>query len=108
MRLAADFQPSGRLALRARWRFAVYPVVEDEERQSEDGESMLGPQFAVLDVDVQLFGEAADRKHREFTGGWVHVSEVVAGLVQVAATGQDQATAGACARQQRGGEAGLR
>src|SRR5690348_5235516 len=74
--------------------FAMYPVVEDEERQPEDGEGMLGPQFAVLDVDVEPFGEAVDRQHRELLGGWVDVGEVVARLVQVAAAGQDQATAG--------------
>src|SRR5215470_11540030 len=89
-------------------RFAVYPVVEDEKRQPEDRESVLGPQFAVVDVDIELFGEAVDRQHRELPGGWVGVGEVVAGLVQVAAAGQGQATAGAGARQQRSGEAGLR
>src|SRR5262249_53161073 len=87
---------------------AVHPVVEHEERQPEDGESMLGPQFAVLDIDVELFGEALDRQHGELFGGWVDVGEVVARLVQVAAAGQDQATAGAGARQQRGGEGGPR
>jgi hypothetical protein len=43
--------------------------VEDEERQSEYGESMLGPQLAVLDVDVKLLGEAVDGQHREVSGG---------------------------------------
>src|SRR5215467_9806980 len=88
--------------------FAVYPVMEDEERQPEDRESVLGPQFAVLDVDVELFGEPVDRQHRDLPSNWVGVDEIVAELVQVAATGQDQATAGAGARQQRSGEAGLR
>ena len=87
---------------------AVYPVVEDEEGQPEDEESMFGPQFAVLDVDVELFGEALDRQHREFPGVWVYVGEVVTWLVQFAAAGQDQAAARAGARQQRGREAGLR
>src|SRR5215813_3967479 len=88
--------------------FAVYPVVEDEKRQPENGECMLGPQFTVLDVDVEPLGEAVDRQHGELIGGWVYVGEVVAGLIQVTAAGQDQATPGAGARQQRGGEAGLR
>src|SRR5262249_61956558 len=70
---------------------AVHPVVEHEERQPEDGESMLGPQFAVLDIDVELFGEALDRQHGELFGGWVDVGEVVARLVQVPAAGQDHA-----------------
>src|SRR6516164_4654645 len=61
---------------------AVYPVVEHEERQPEDREGVLGAQFAVLDVDVELFGEAADGQYGELLGGRVDVSEVVAGLVR--------------------------
>ena len=72
----------------------MHPVIQDEEGQSEDGEGVLDSQFAVLHVDVKLFGEAVDRQHRELPGSWVDVGEVVAGLVQVAAAGQDQATAG--------------
>src|SRR5262249_14363032 len=87
---------------------AADQVVEDEEGQPEDGEGVLGPQLAVVCVDVELFGEALDRQHREVPGGWVDVGEVVAGLVLSAAAGQDQATAGAGPWQQRRGEAGLR
>src|SRR5205814_5989471 len=69
---------------------------------------VLGPQFAVVDVDVELFGEAVDFQHGEVSAGRVDVSEVVAGLAQGAAAGQNQATAGPGAWQQRRGEAGLR
>src|SRR4249919_1203986 len=54
---------------------AVYPVVQDEERQPEHGEGVLGPQLAVFGVDVKLLGEAVDRQHREFPGGRVDVGE---------------------------------
>ena len=37
-------------------------VVEDEERQPEDPEGVLGAQFVALDAHVELFGEAVDRK----------------------------------------------
>ena len=86
----------------------MHPVVQDEEGQPEDGKGVLGSQFVVLQVDVELFGEAVDRQHREISAGWVDVGEVVTGLVQVAAAGQDQATAGAGTWQQRRGKAGLR
>src|SRR5215472_12041745 len=62
---AAAVKAAGDPSWRSAAGFAVYPVVEDEERQPEDGEGMLGPQFAVVDVDVELFGEAADRQHGE-------------------------------------------
>jgi hypothetical protein len=68
--------------------------MQDEEGQPEDGEGVLGSQLAVLHVDVELFGEAMDGQHREIPGGLVDVGEVVAGLVQVAAAGQDQAATG--------------
>ncbi len=40
----------------------VDAVVEDEERQPEDPEGVLGPQLVVLDVDVELLGEAVHRQ----------------------------------------------
>src|SRR4030095_8002393 len=35
-------------------------VVQDQERQPEDPEGMLGPELVVADVDVELLGEAMD------------------------------------------------
>ena len=32
--------------------------MEDEEREAEDPEGVLGAQFVVFDVDVELLGEA--------------------------------------------------
>jgi hypothetical protein len=49
------------LSCRGAGGFAVHPVLEDEEGQPEDEEGVLGSQFVVLHVDVELFGEAADR-----------------------------------------------
>ena len=46
----------------------VDAVVEDEEREPEDPEGVLGAQLVVLDVDVELFGEAMDRQGRELSG----------------------------------------
>ena len=56
--------------------------MEDEEGQPEDGEGVLGAQVAVVQVDVELFGEAVDREHGEIFSGWVDVGEVVAGLIE--------------------------
>ena len=86
----------------------MHPVVQDQEREAEDGKSVVGPQFAVLHVDVELLRETADRQHREVPAGRVDVGQVVTRLVQVTAAGQDQAPAGTRPRQQRRGEAGLR
>ena len=47
----------------------VDAVMEDEERQPEDPEGVLGAQLVVLDVHVELFGEAVDRQRRELSGG---------------------------------------
>jgi hypothetical protein len=73
---------------------AAHPVVQDQEGQPEDGKGVLSLQFAVLGVDVELLGEAVNRQRREGPAVRVDVGEVVAGLVQVAAAGQDQAAAG--------------
>jgi hypothetical protein len=51
--------------------------VEDEEREPEDPEGVLGAQFIVLDVDVELFGEAMDGQGCERSGGGVDVGQVV-------------------------------
>src|SRR5262245_9800218 len=59
----------------------VDAVVEDEERQAEDRERVLGSQLAVLDVDVELLGEPADLEGRELAGVGIDVGEVVAGMV---------------------------
>ena len=82
--------------------------MEDEERQPEHPEGVLGPQLAVVDVHVELLGEAVHRKGGELTRLGVDVGQVVAGMVEVAATGQHQATVGPGAGDQRGGEARLR
>jgi hypothetical protein len=54
--------------------------VQDQEGQPEHGKGVLGPQFAVFGVDVELLGEAADRQRGEVPAGRVDVGEVVAGL----------------------------
>jgi hypothetical protein len=59
-------------------RFAVHAVVEQQEREPEDPEGMLGPQFVVLDVDVELLGEALHRQRRQLPGGRVDGGQVVA------------------------------
>src|SRR6266566_560011 len=108
---ARDIRPaSARAAATSRRRggLAAYPVVQDEERQPEDGEGVLGPQLAVAGVDVKLLGEAVHRQHREIPGGGVDVGQVVPGLIVIAPAGQDQAAAGAGPRQQGRGEARLR
>jgi hypothetical protein len=35
-------------------------VVEDEERQAEQGEGVLGAHVARVDVDLELFAESVD------------------------------------------------
>ena len=89
-------------------RFEVDAVVEDEQRQPEDPEGVLGAQFVVLDVYVELFGEAMDREGRERSGRGVDVGQVVARVHEVAAAGEHETTAGSRARLKGGGEAGLR
>ena len=85
--------PARTQSLRARL-FGVDAVVEDEEREPEDPEGVLGAQFVVLDVHVELFGEAMDRQGRELSGGGVDVGQVVARVIEVAAAGEHQTTAG--------------
>ena len=82
--------------------------MEDEERQPEDPEGVLGAQLVVLDVHVELFGEAMDRQSRELSGGGIDVGQVVARVIEVAAAGQHETTPRSRARLERGGEAGLR
>src|SRR6266545_1171007 len=64
------------VSLRSRWcagRFAVQAVVEHQEGKPEDPERMLGPQFVVLDVDVELLGEAVNRQCSQLPGGRIDV-----------------------------------
>ena len=66
----------------------MYPVVEHEKWQAEDGEGVRGVQLVIVDVDVELLGEAVDGQCGEVSGGWVDVGQVVAGVVEVASAGQ--------------------
>jgi hypothetical protein len=43
---------------------SVHPVVEHEERDPEDPEGVLGPQFVISHVDVELLREAASMAPR--------------------------------------------
>jgi hypothetical protein len=57
----------------------VQAVVEHQERQAKDPEGMLGPQLVVVvEVDVELLGEARHAQGGELPGGRVEVGEVVA------------------------------
>ena len=96
------------LALIHRWR-QPDPVVQHQERKPEDPEGVLGPQLAVVDVDVELLGEAVHGQRGELAGcrGRCRSGSGRAGR-QVAAAGQRQAAAGSRPGHQRGGEAGLR
>src|SRR5829696_8650690 len=82
--------------------------MEDEERQPEDPKGMLGAQLVVLDVYVELFGEAMDRQGGELSGGGVDVGQVVTRVIEMAAAGEHKTTPRSRARLERGGETGLR
>src|ERR1700733_2845372 len=89
-------------------RLAVHPVVQHEEGEAEHPERVLGAQFPLVEVDVQPLGEPPDGRHRDLPRLRVDVGQVVPRLVELAAAVEDKAAAGPVARQQRGGEAGLR
>ena len=72
----------------------MHPVVEHKEGQSEDPEGVFGSQLVALDVDVEFLREAVDGHGAEVSGGRVDVGEVVAGVVEAAAAGEDEAAAG--------------
>ena len=58
--------------------------MQHQEREAEHPEGVLGPQLAVLDVHVELLGEAVHRQRGELRGVRVDVGQVVAGVVVVA------------------------
>ena len=84
----------------------VDAVMEDEEGQPEDPEGVLGAQFVVVDVYVELFGEAMDRECGQLIVVLVDVGEVVAGVIERAAAGEPQPAAGSRPWGEGGGEAG--
>ncbi len=57
--------------------------MEDEERQPENGERVLGAQVARVDVYLELFAESVDGDGSELAVVRVDVGQVVAGLVGV-------------------------
>jgi hypothetical protein len=63
--------------------------VQDQERQAEHPERVLGPQLCCpigrLDVDVEPLGEPAHRDGGQFGRLRVYISKVMAGLVELAA-----------------------
>ena len=56
-------------------------VVEDQEREAEHAERVLGPELPVVDVDVELLGEAMDGQRGQLPGVGVDEREVVAGVL---------------------------
>jgi hypothetical protein len=59
----------------------VHPVVQHHERKAEDPERVLGAQFAVLHVHVELLGEALHGGRRQLSRLSVDIREVVAGVL---------------------------
>ncbi|HYV76526.1 MAG TPA: hypothetical protein VE979_00210, partial [Streptosporangiaceae bacterium] len=82
--------------------------MQDQERQAEHPECVLGPQFACLDVDVEPLGEPGHRDRGQLGRLRVYISKVMARLVELAAAVQHQPASRPGPRQQRRGEAGLR
>ncbi len=72
--------------------------MEDQDREPEDPERVLGPQLTavdvVVDVDVELLGEALDGQGGEVAGGRVDVGQVMAGVAEVALGREGQPAAG--------------
>src|SRR5215211_6824628 len=63
---------------------AMDAVVEDEEREPEDRERVLGPQLpSLVEEDVELLGEAVDNQGRQLARLWVDVAQVVARVFPV-------------------------
>lgn len=60
---------------------ACYLVVQHRERDAKDREGVFGAELVVGDVHVELLGEAVQ-------------GQVVAGLVEAAAAGEDEVVAG--------------
>ena len=85
----------------------VHPVVQHHERKAENPERVLRAQFAVLHVRVELFGEALHGGRRQLPRLSVDVRQVVAGVFQLAAAGQDQPAARPRPRRERRGKTGL-
>lgn len=67
------------------------PVVQGQERETEDPERMFRAERAVLDEDVELLLEAVHGQGSELVCRRVDVGEVVPGLAVVDAAGQRQA-----------------
>ena len=81
----------------------MHPVVQHHEWKAEDPERVLRTQFAVLQVHVELLGEAQHGGRRQLPRLSVDVREVVAGVFQLAAACQDQPAARARPRGERRG-----
>jgi len=81
--------------------------VQHEEWEPEDRERVVGPQVAILDVDVELFGEAMNLERRELAGAGLDVGEVVVRVVETATAGEDETAAWLSLREQRCREARL-
>ncbi|MBV9450592.1 MAG: methyltransferase domain-containing protein [Streptosporangiaceae bacterium] len=62
--------------------FAVHPVMQDQEREAEYPECVLGPQFAIGHVHVEPLGEAAHRGGGERPRLRFDVGQVVSRLVE--------------------------
>jgi hypothetical protein len=65
--------------------------VQDQERQAEHPERVLGPQLARLEEHVEPLGEPAHRGGGQLGRLRVYISKVVARLIQLAAAVQHQA-----------------
>lgn len=68
---------------------------------------MLGPELALLNVDVELLGEALYRQRGELAGVRVDVGQVMAEVGQFAPAAEPQAPTFTGSSGQGRGEAGL-
>ena len=71
--------------------------MQDQEREAEHRERVLGPQLVAAGVHVELLGEARHLQRGQLPRLRVDVGQVVAGVLQRAAAGQGQAAVRAVA-----------
>src|SRR4051794_22297329 len=104
--------PRGDLArktrLRGRRREPLDLVVQRQEPLAGERETVLGPQLAVADIDVDLLLEGQELQHGQRVALAVDRAEVVAGERKVGARREQEVVVSGVAREERRREVGVR